>query len=120
MEIIQCLHIAILVTDLQKSEDFYGKVLGLQKVERDRKFPGSWFGVGEFQIHLIVTPSVSIHLYHEKWGRNPHLAFSVSDLESMKKLLVKYNCPMQPSSSGRAAVFTQDPDGNIIEISLAV
>lgn len=119
MEIIQCLHTAILVTDLEKAEHFYSQVLGLQKVERSMKFRGSWFQVGEFQIHLIAVPSVSTQVIHEKWGRNPHLAFSVSDLESMKKLLAKYECPVQPSSSGRAAVFTKDPDGNIIELSLA-
>ncbi|MEM7556690.1 MAG: VOC family protein [Cyanobacteria bacterium P01_A01_bin.84] len=120
MEVIQCLHTAILVTDLEKSEHFYGKVIGLPKVERSMKFPGSWFQVGEFQIHLIVAPSVSKETSNEKWGRNPHLAFSVSDLESMKKLLVKYDCPIQPSSSGRAALFTKDPDGNIIELAQVI
>ncbi len=117
MQITQSLHTAILVTDLERSENFYGTVLGLPKVERPMKFPGVWYQVGEYQIHLIVAPTVSSEPKHEKWGRNPHIAFSVSDLDAAKQQLLNYNCPMQPSASGRPALFTQDPDGNVIELS---
>jgi len=117
MQITQCLHVAILVTDLNQSEQFYGEILKLSKTERSRNFPGSWYQVGEYQLHLIVTSSLSNQPKNEKWGRNPHIAFSVSDLDTAKKQLLDYNCPIQPSASGRRALFTQDPDGNIIELS---
>ncbi|WP_088240098.1 VOC family protein [Calothrix rhizosoleniae] len=119
MQITQCLHTAILVTDLERAEQFYGKVLGLPKVERPMKFPGTWYQVGEYQVHLIVAPSVPGEEKHEKWGRNPHIAFSVDNLEVAKQQLLNHNYPIQPSASGRAALFTQDPDGNIIELSQA-
>ena len=119
MQITQCLHVAILVTDLNRSEHFYGEILKLPKTERSRNFPGSWYQVGEYQLHLIVT--VTSLLYNQpkndKWGRNPHIAFSVSDLDAAKEQLLNYNCPIQASASGRRALFTQDPDGNIIELS---
>ncbi|WP_414542684.1 VOC family protein [Nostoc sp. CCY0012] len=117
MHITQTLHTAILVTDLEKSEYFYGKVLGLPKIDRSLKYPGAWYQVGNYQIHLIVANTVPTENPHEKWGRNPHVAFAVVDLEIAKQELLQQNYPVQTSASGRAALFTQDPDGNIIELS---
>ncbi|MBD2743174.1 VOC family protein [Coleofasciculus sp. FACHB-1120] len=117
MQITQCLHAAILVSDLERAEQFYGNVLGLSKVDRVLKFPGAWYQVGEFQIHLIVADSIPSDLVNsEKLGRNRHLAFLVSNLDAAKEQLVAHNYPIQMSASGRAALFTQDPDGNIIEL----
>ena len=117
MQITQCLHAAILVTDLNRAEHFYGEILNLSKTERSRNFPGSWYQIGEYQIHLIVASQLTNQPKNEKWGRNPHIAFSVSDLDAAKEQLLNYNCPIQASASGRRALFTQDPDGNIIELS---
>lgn len=128
MQIAKSLHTAITVTDLETAEYFYGEVLGLVKIERETygsltrspKFPGAWYQVGEYQIHLIVAPTVVNEPKHEKWGRNPHVAFSVSDLDAAKQQLLDYNFLIQPSASGRRAIFTQDPDGNVIELSQEV
>ncbi|MBH8577129.1 VOC family protein [Nostocaceae cyanobacterium CENA369] len=117
MQITQSLHTAILVTDLERSEHFYGKVLGLSKIDRTLKYPGAWYQIGNYQIHLIVASTVPTDNPNEKWGRNPHIAFSVADLDAAKQELVNQNYPFQASASGRAALFTQDPDGNIIELS---
>lgn len=117
MQIIQSLHTAILVTDLERSENFYGKVLGLSKIERSLKYPGAWYQVGDYQIHLIVVSSVPTENQNAKWGRNPHVAFCVTDLDIAKQELLNLNYPIESSASGRAALFTQDPDGNIIELS---
>ena len=117
MQITNSLHTAILVTDLERSEHFYGTVLGLAKIDRSLKYPGAWYQVGNYQIHLIVAPSSPTDNQNEKWGRNPHVAFSVVDLEIAKQELLNHNYPIQASASGRPAVFTQDPDGTIIELS---
>jgi catechol 2,3-dioxygenase-like lactoylglutathione lyase family enzyme len=120
MQITQCLHAAVLVSDLEKAEQFYSNVLGLSKVDRVLKYPGAWYQVGDFQIHLIVDSSIQPTLQNpEKWGRNPHVALSVADLDAAKTQLLTHGCEMQTSASGRAALFTQDPDGNIIELSQA-
>jgi catechol 2,3-dioxygenase-like lactoylglutathione lyase family enzyme len=119
MQITSHLHTAILVSDLAKSEHFYSNILGLQKVNRTLKFPGIWYQIGEFQLHLIVDPNWRPNLMNqEKLGRNPHLAFAVKDLKMIKKHLEENNCVTQMSASGRAALFTQDPDGNIIELTV--
>ena len=118
MQIIHCLHTAILVSDLERAEHFYGNAIGLSKVERSLKYPGAWYQIGEFQLHLIVAPAVpSTQQNPEKWGRNPHIALAVTDLEAAKHQLFAHNYPIQMSASGRAALFIQDPDGNIIELS---
>ncbi len=117
MQITHSLHTAILVTDLERSEHFYGKVLGLSKIDRSLKYSGAWYQVGNYQIHLVVATTVPTENLNEKWGRNPHIAFSVADLDAAKLELLNHHYRIQASASGRAALFTQDPDGNIIELS---
>jgi catechol 2,3-dioxygenase-like lactoylglutathione lyase family enzyme len=118
MQINKSIHAAILVSDLEQSEQFYGQILGLEKVERPLNFPGIWYQIGEFQIHLIQAETViNDQVNSEKWGRNRHLAFSVDNLEAAKQQLIADNYSFQMSASGRAALFTKDPDGNIIELN---
>ncbi len=118
MKITQCLHTAILVSDLDRAVKFYSNILGLSIFgDRTAKFPGIWYQVGEYQIHLIVNPDFVADTYHQKWGRNPHIAFTVDNLEMVKTRLQTQGYPIQMSSSGRAALFVKDPDGNIIELS---
>ena len=118
MQIQQCLHTAVLVSNLQKAEHFYGTVLGLPKVNRNLKFPGVWYQLGNYQVHLIIDLRFSAKLQNpEKWGRDRHLAFSVTNLQAAKEELIAQGYPVQASTSGRAALFTQDPDGNVIELS---
>jgi glyoxylase I family protein len=118
MQISQYLHTAILVTNLEQSEHFYGSVLGLAKVDRTLKYPGAWYQLGDIQVHLIVDESFTPTLKNSaKWGRNPHLARGVMDLELAQKELAAQGYTTQMSASGRAALFTQDPDGNVIELT---
>jgi catechol 2,3-dioxygenase-like lactoylglutathione lyase family enzyme len=118
MQVLQSLHTALLVANLEKAEYFYGTVLGLPKVVRSLKYLGAWYQIGPYQIHLIQDDKVVNNLHNaEKWGRNPHIAFAVADLDVAKQQLADAGFPIQPSSSGRAALFTQDPDGHVIELS---
>ena len=118
IQIKHILHVAVLVTDLAKADHFYGSVLGLPKVERSFRFPGSWYQIGSFQIHLIVAEGLSQSLQNpDKLGRNAHMAFAVADLEATKEQLMGQGFPIQMSQSGRRALFTQDPDGNVVELS---
>lgn len=118
MQLTAYLHTAITVRDLQRAQAFYEGVLGLQPVHRALNFPGVWYEIGGVQIHLIEQP----HVHPERpdphrWGRNPHLAFAVKDLAQAEQELRAAGYPVQKSASGRAALFTQDPDGHILELS---
>jgi len=120
MQVVRCLHAAFTVADIERAEQFYSHVLGLPQVERPFNFPGRWYQIGEFQLHLIEDPNTSVqHPNAEKWGRNAHVALSVADLEAAKARLQQAGAPVQASASGRAALFAQDPDGNILELSQA-
>lgn len=120
MKVTRFLHAALLVSDLEKAERFYGQVLGLQKVDRTLKFPGAWYEIDSFQIHLIVDTAVTSDVQNdEKWGRNRHLAFSIDNVTDAKEKLIAQGYPFQMSASGRPALFVQDPDGNIIELGEA-
>jgi len=118
MGVTRYLHTAIIVSDLEAAETFYSEMLELPKAERSLKFLGVWYQVGEYQIHLIEDQNWTVPEPNaQKWGRCPHLALAVDDLDLIKTRLTEKGYPFQASSSGRAALFTKDPDGNIIELS---
>ncbi|NER84201.1 MAG: glyoxalase [Leptolyngbya sp. SIO1D8] len=118
--ILRSLHVALLIHDLANAETFYGQVLGLEAAPRSLNFPGLWYQIGDFQIHLIQHEAWQAPCPRpDKWGRNPHLALQVADLEAVKTRLTESGYPFQMSSSGRAALFTQDADGNVLELSQA-
>jgi glyoxylase I family protein len=120
IQVTNCLHVAVMVSNLTRSIEFYSNILGLTKVDRDLNYPGIWYQLGDLQIHLIedldYQPNFAIDLI--KSTRNPHIALGVRDLEVAKQQLLAANCVVKMSNSGRAALFTQDPDGNAIELTL--
>jgi glyoxylase I family protein len=120
IEIVSCLHVAVMVANLDRAIGFYSDVLGLKRVDRALNYPGAWYQIGDIQLHLIqdlnYIPSNQIDLTVST--RNPHVAFGVRDLEAAKQQLLAANCAVKMSNSGRAALFTQDPDANIIELTL--
>ena len=115
-DILYPLHVAVQVSDLAQAEAFYTQVIGLAKVERSLTFAGTWYQIGDFQLHLIVSEWASNPAREEKWGRHPHITFAILDLEAVKQDLSEQAVPFQMSSSGRAALFVKDPDGNVIEL----
>jgi glyoxylase I family protein len=118
MSITAFLHAALVVTDLEKSDHFYGTLLGLAVVDRQLKFPGRWYQIGNVQVHLIANDGLPDQSDKpEKWGRDRHLAFAITDLDDMKTKLIEAGYPWQASASGRAALFVRDPDGNTIELN---
>ena len=118
MPLIQPLHTALLVANIDRAETFYGGVLGLAKVKRSLSYAGAWYQLGNYQIHLIEDSTYTTAPHNtEKWGRNPHIAFGVDDLDAIAAALQQAGYLTQLSASGRAALFTHDPDGHVIELS---
>jgi glyoxylase I family protein len=120
IEVINCLHIAVMVNDLDRAVKFYSDLLGLERIDRSLKYPGAWYQIGDVQIHLIVDANYRSdrHIDLTVSTRNPHIALGVRDLDAAKQKLLMANCIVKMSNSGRAALFTQDPDGNAIELTL--
>jgi catechol 2,3-dioxygenase-like lactoylglutathione lyase family enzyme len=119
IEVTNCLHVAIVVKNLHRAIEFYTNVLGLQQVERQFKYPGAWYQVGDFQIHLIEDPNYQTpdHINLQVSTRNSHFALGIKDLEVAKQQLLAASYAIKMSNSGRAAMFIQDPDGNVIELT---
>jgi catechol 2,3-dioxygenase-like lactoylglutathione lyase family enzyme len=120
-------HIAFRVTDVDKSREFYEKVVGLKKLPRPQiNIPGEWYQLGENALHLIggerrrsgIDPT------------GPHVAIQVDDIDETKRTLeglgITYldaadlmkNMKLSPEQMKMVGkqVWVQDPDGNTLEL----
>jgi len=117
-------HLAVYVTDLQRSAEFYEKIMELQQIpEPFHDGKHVWLKIGEHsQLHIISGATADVP--HDI---NVHLAFSVPSLEEFIKHLkaekIKYGNFGQNSETpqlradGIKQVYLQDPDGYWIEVN---
>lgn len=117
-------HVAINCTDIQKSLDFYGRILEFKQLQT--------VDCGNFDITYFALPDGSrleLFDYHNK-NRSPvreesdaglrHLAFQVKDVAAHEKLLKEHGVPITlstcdlPNLGARVLLFL-DPDGVTIE-----
>ena len=121
------LHTMIRVKDLDKSIDFYTRLLGME-LTRKTDYPS-----GEFTLAFVgygdESDSTVIELTHN-WGQEEpydlgdafgHLAIGVPDIygtcEQMEKEGVKIPRPPGPMKHGGSVIaFIEDPDGYKIEL----
>lgn len=106
-------HHSVVVADLARAREFYGEVLGLEEVPPPPTFdsPVAWYAVGDGQIHLLLAEE----------GRAPsrrHVALQVDDLLAARQRLQQVGAPVSETTPipGAERFFTQDPDGNRIEL----
>ena len=119
-------HSAFRITNVDKSREFYEKVLGLKPLPRPNfSFGGMWYGVGNAAIHLIVSKKMD-----GPDPTGPHIAIEVDDLDQTKASLKEMGVPFldgdgmtmttQLSDAERKLLGRQiwvlDPDGNTIEL----
>ena len=117
--ILKLHHASLIVEDLNIALAFYQQVLGLKTDDSrpDLGYPGAWLVLpDQQQIHLMELNNPDKNSQRpEHGGRDHHIAFAVSSVEKISKLLVKLNMPFTKSKSGRKALFCRDPDGNALE-----
>ncbi len=123
----QFLHTMVRVRDLEKSIDFYTRLLGM-KVLRRKDYPSGEFtlafvGYGDEEAHTVLE------LTHN-WGRQEpydvgtgfgHLAVGVPDIYATCDRLVREGVkiprPPGPMKHGGSVIaFVEDPDGYKIEL----
>ena len=122
MGVEKLLHVSVLVADLGRALKFYQEILGLplDPTRPDVGFPGAWLDVGDRQIHLLQLHNPDpVTGRPEHGGRDRHIAFSVTELETLRLALEQAGIPYTWSRSGRRAIFCRDPDGNALEFSQA-
>lgn len=112
------LHAGLLVSDLVNARTFYESVLGFIPLPRpDMPYPGAWYALNEQQqLHLMQLPNpdqASIRPPHG--GRDRHIAFGITDIDSLRARMDAASVVYTMSKSGRPAVFCRDLDGNTLE-----
>jgi glyoxylase I family protein len=112
-------HVSLVVSDTQRSLDFYQQILGLE-VDPSRPalaFPGAWLRLGDRQLHLLEVPNPDpVDGRPAHGGRDRHTALAVEDLDGFAQRLQQAGIPFTMSRSGRRALFCRDPDGNAWEL----
>lgn len=120
-------HLALSVTDLDKSVEFYTKVLNLKEISNRTQMQGiRWFSLGEDkELHLISTIREDVLT-----NKAVHMALTTSNFDGFVELLDKMDIqysdwPGAPQkinirADGIRQIFFQDPDGYWIEVNSAV
>ncbi|HEX2684240.1 MAG TPA: VOC family protein [Ferruginibacter sp.] len=117
-------HLAISVKDVDRSAEFYKKVLNLPEIENRAKLEGvRWFSAGDGkELHLISIVKEPVAL-----NKAIHIAFTTSNFDAMVKKLDTMNIPYSDwpgtahkiniRADGIKQIFFQDPDGYWIEVN---
>ncbi|MBC7912784.1 MAG: VOC family protein [Pyrinomonadaceae bacterium] len=117
-------HIALSVYDLDKSREFYEKIIQLKRIEEPFKDGlHEWFTIGgSAQFHLIKGATI-ITEHH----KSSHNCFSVSSVDAFILHLNKHNIPFinwkgeanipTVRVDGVKQIYLKDPDGYWIEIN---
>lgn len=100
-------HVAIFVTDLQRSGNFYENIVGLDTIPEP-------FHDGK-HIWLRIGPKAAMHIIQgaetpKEYFKNDHTCFSVPSVETFIEVLKKNNISFE-DVGGNQNVYSQRPDG---------
>ena len=117
MRIIELNHVAIVVADVERSCEFYSRVLQLSPLPRPAfDFPGAWFRLGTNQeLHLIGERGEPV----TAGPRGNHFALQVQDLTAWEQQLRSVGADFRlrkQRPDGAWQIFVRDPDGHYIEL----
>lgn len=121
---IKCIHhIAIIVSDVDRSLTFYEDLLGFSVLKRTfREERQSWkidMVKGEMQLELFTFPHAPNRPSRPEALGLRHLAFGVDNLLAMMHRFSALAWPVEPiredALTGKRFFFTSDPDGLPIE-----
>ena len=123
-------HVAVIVTDLDRSARFYQDLFGLAPIERPPfTIPGLWLGVGSLQVHLTVYAAGNFRQGPVD-NDDIHFAFRTDDFEAFvtraeamgfradaaqddpKRMILK-----RQGMAGFPQLYLMDPDRNVIEVN---
>jgi glyoxylase I family protein len=123
VELTSLNHVAVCVTDVERSKRFYREVLGLKEVDRPAfPFDGAWYELADGrQFHLIVHDRpLTLRGTTEIDLRDGHIAFGVKDFDGAVVHLraAGVECVARPENvTPWKQIYFTDPDGNVIELN---
>ena len=132
-------HVAMAVSDMDRSLNFYCDLLGFEVDWERRNYSGDMFsrvaGLPNAAAHVVMLKGygarIELFRYHSPVGKKvghdrqcdfglTHFALSVKDIHSLYEWLeiegVRFNCPPQNLRAGVWATYMKDPEGNTIEL----
>jgi len=125
-------HVSLVVSDLERSRQFYREILGLNEIERPPfPFPGAWFNLGaNQQLHLIVHTNPTFRVGKPLDGRDLHFAVRVANYHRAVEFLRGKGYGEEPggdefrimrlqphATAGFPQIYILDPDRHVIEIN---
>ena len=117
-------HIAVHVSQLEPSMEFYQKVLSLKEIEEPFKDGlHAWYDIGGgAALHLIEAPDIPKVI-----SKVNHLCFSIPDMAAFVQNMKNRNYPFESWAGvkgeitnrvdGIKQIYIQDPDGYWIEVN---
>jgi len=122
-------HFTVRCTSLERTRDFYSKIIGLRVGPRPPfDFAGYWLYLGEQPVvHLVLESECEDGRKPQPVSGEPpstgaldHIAFRAQDLEGMRALLRARKIAFEERAVPGAPVhqiFVHDPDGLLIELN---
>jgi lactoylglutathione lyase len=117
-------HIAVHVSDLKQSMEFYQNVLALNEIEEPFKDGlHAWYDIGGgAALHLIEAKNIPGEI-----SKTNHLCFSIPDMQAFVKNMNEKKYPFESWAGvkgeitnrvdGIKQIYIQDPDGYWLEIN---
>jgi catechol 2,3-dioxygenase-like lactoylglutathione lyase family enzyme len=117
-------HIAVHVSKLKSSMEFYENIVGLKETEEPFKDGlHAWYDIGSGSaLHLIEAPNIPTEV-----SKVNHLCFSMKDMDGFIQTLNDTNYPFESWQGEKSKVtvrvdsirqiYIQDPDGMWLEIN---
>jgi catechol 2,3-dioxygenase-like lactoylglutathione lyase family enzyme len=106
-------HVSVLITDVERSRQFYGGLLGLSEIARPRTFDFIvvWYDLGGQHLHLLLKDQADTISPR-------HFALRVADATAARSYFRERDVTTQETTliPGADRFFIRDPDGNRIEV----
>lgn len=123
MQIDSLDHVVLTVTDLEKTCDFYVRVLGMQRITFGKGRTALAFGRQKLNLQ-IAGQEVDPKAAFPKPGSADLCFLTSTPIEEVRRHLEACGVPIEMGPIQRAggigpilSVYVRDPDGNLVEVS---
>jgi catechol 2,3-dioxygenase-like lactoylglutathione lyase family enzyme len=106
-------HVSVIITDVERSRQFYSGLLGLKEIPKPSTFDFVvvWYDLGNMHVHLLLKEKADTISAR-------HFALRVADAQAAREHFRKHGVETSETTliPGADRFFIRDPDGNRIEI----